>query len=213
AAASQLVVTTQPSASTVAGVAFAQQPVVKIEDAFGNVVTTGADATRVVSASLSTGSGSLTGTITKTAVAGVADFSANGLKIDLVGTDKVLTMSATIAAGARTATTSPAFTITHAAASQIAVTTQPSASTVAGVAFAQQPVVTIQDQFGNTVTTGADSTVTVSASLTTGTGTLTGTLAKAAVAGVASFSANGLKIDLVGTDKVLTMSATVAAGV
>ncbi|MBI3417000.1 MAG: Ig-like domain repeat protein, partial [Verrucomicrobia bacterium] len=78
-AASQLVVTTQPSASTVAGVAFAQQPVVQIQDAFGNVVTTGADATRVVTVALTTGSGTLSGTLTKTAVAGVADFAGNNL--------------------------------------------------------------------------------------------------------------------------------------
>src|ERR1019366_9641915 len=40
AAASQLVITTQPSSTATAGVAFVQQPVVKEEDAFGNVVTT-----------------------------------------------------------------------------------------------------------------------------------------------------------------------------
>jgi hypothetical protein len=106
--------------------------------------------------------------------------------------------------------TSTAFKITHAAASQLAVTTQPSASTVAGVAFAQQPVVTVRDQFGNTVTTGADATVTITASLTAGSGTLSGTLTKAAVAGVADFSGNNLSIDLVGTDKVLTMATSLS---
>ena len=39
AAASQLVITQQPSATATAGVAFATQPVVKEEDAFGNVIT------------------------------------------------------------------------------------------------------------------------------------------------------------------------------
>ena len=38
-------------------------------------------------------------------------------------------------------------------ASRLAFTQQPSASTVAGTAFARQPVVTVQDAFGNTVTT------------------------------------------------------------
>src|SRR4029077_17161066 len=111
-----------------------------------------------------------------------------------------------------TATTSPAFTITFAAASQIVVTTQPSASTVSAVAFAQQPMVTVKDAQGNTVTSGGDSTVVVTASLTTGTGVLSGTLTKAAVAAVADFTANGLKIDLTGANKVLTISATLGAG-
>src|SRR5205823_15102663 len=46
AAASQLVVTTQPSSPATAGVAFATQPVVAEEDAFGNIITT--DSTHTV---------------------------------------------------------------------------------------------------------------------------------------------------------------------
>ena len=100
----------------------------------------------------------------------------------------MLTATATVTAGTKTATTSPAFAITFASASQMAFTTQPSASTVGGVAFAQQPVVTIEDQFGNAVTSGSDSTVSVALTLTTGTGTLGGTTSMNAVAGVANFS-------------------------
>ena len=124
----------------------------------------------------------------------------------------MLTATATVTAGTRTATTSPAFAITFASASQVAFTTQPSASTVAGVAFAQQPVVTIEDQYGNTVTSGADSTVSVALTLTTGAGTLGGTTSMNAVAGVANFSGAGLNINLVGANKVLTATATVTAG-
>src|SRR5262249_58040352 len=46
AAPAQLVVTTQPSATATAGAPFATQPVVKEEDAFGNVITT--DSTHTV---------------------------------------------------------------------------------------------------------------------------------------------------------------------
>src|SRR5204863_6994505 len=110
-AATQLVVTTQPSPQTAPSTAFAQQPIVKIEDVLGNVVTTGADSTRVVTVSLTTGTGTLSGTLTKTAVAGVADFA--GLKIDLKGSDKVLTFTTT--GGIITSTnTSPAFSIGNA---------------------------------------------------------------------------------------------------
>ena len=192
-AATKVVYTTQPSASTAAGAAFAQQPVVTIQDAQGNTVTS---STAAVTLALTTGTGTLSGTATVNAVAGVATFS--GLSINLTGTDKVLTATAT---SLTSATTSPAFTITAGTATKVAVTTQPSASTVAGTAFAQQPVVTIQDAQGNTVNVTDNVTV----ALTTGTGTLSGTATVAAVAGVATFS--GLSINLVGTDKVLTATS------
>ena len=205
AAASQLVVTSQPSASTVAGVPFALQPVVTVRDQFGNTVTTGPDSSQTIIATLTTGTGTLTDVGAgnqKLANAGVADYFIQGLKIDLAGTDKVLTFSGD---GNGTADTSAAFTITHAAASQLVVTSQPSASSAVGFPFAVQPVVTVQDQFGNTVT---NSVLVVTASLTTGSGTLTGTVTETAVAGVANFVGNGMKIDQLGTDKVLTFSAS-----
>ena len=123
-AASKLVFTTQPSTSTVAGVAFAQQAVVKIEDASGNVVTSGTDSTVSVTLTLSTGTGILGGTVTMNAVAGVADFSGKGLNINQVGSDKVLTATATVAAGTKTTTTSPALAITKATPSITGVTSQ-----------------------------------------------------------------------------------------
>jgi hypothetical protein len=195
AAASKLAVTTQPTASTVAGVAIATQPIVTVQDAFGNTITT--DSATVVTLALTTGSGTLSGTVTKTAASGIADFTGQALSIQFVGADKVLTATG----GGYTAATTNAFTITNAAASKLAFTTQPSASSTVSVAFTTQPVVTVQDAFGNTVT-GDTSTVTLA--LTTGTGTLSGTLTKAAVAGVADFAGQGLKIDLEGADKVLT---------
>jgi autotransporter-associated beta strand protein len=210
-AASKLVFTTQPSASTAAGGAFAPQPVVAIEDQYGNVVTTGANATTNVVLTLTTGAGTLGGTVSMNAVGGVADFTGKGLNINLVGADKVLTATATLAGtGVVTTTTSPAFAITHAAASQVVFTMQPSASTAAGVAFAQQPVVKIEDPYGNVVTTGADATTNVALTLTTGAGTLGGTVSMNAVAGVADFAGKGLNINRVGADKVLTATATLA---
>ena len=106
--ASKLAFTTQPSASTVSGVAFAQQPVVTIQDAAGNTVT---DAINSITLSLTTGAGTLDGTLSMNAVNGVADFSGKGVNINQAGTDKVLTASAT---DLTSATTTPAFTITTA---------------------------------------------------------------------------------------------------
>jgi hypothetical protein len=101
--------------------------------------------------------------------------------------------------------TMAAFTITHAAATKLALTTPPSASTALTVAFAQQPVVTLQDAFNNTVT--SDSARVVTAALITGTGTLVGTVTKTAASGIADFAGNNLAIDLAGTDKVLTFTS------
>ena len=193
AAANTLSFTTQPSTTTVAGADFATQPVVTVQDQFGNTVTS---STESITLSLTTGTGTLSGTTTVSASSGVATFS--GLNINLAGANKVLSASS---AGVITATTSPAFSIIPAAVNKLAFTTQPSATTVAGTAFATQPVVTVQDQFGNTVTS---SSAAIALTLTTGTGTLSGTTTVSASSGVATFS--GLNINLVGANKVLTAS-------
>ncbi len=210
-AATHLVFTTQPSASTASSTAFATQPVVTIEDLDGNTVTTGANSTASITLTLTTGTGTLAGTVTMNAVAGVADFAANGLNIDLAGSNKVLTATATLAGvGVVTTTTAPAFSIVPGAAAKIVFTTQPSASTVMNTAFAVQPVVTIEDLAGNTVDTGADSTVSITLSLHTGTGVLGGTSSMNAVAGVADFLGQGLNIDTIGTNKILQADATLS---
>jgi len=70
--ATKLTILTQPSATAVAGVAFTQQPVIRIEDQHGNLVT-GDDAT-VVTAARATGTDVLKGTLTATADDGIATF-------------------------------------------------------------------------------------------------------------------------------------------
>ena len=201
-AASQLVYTTQPAGAT-AGAAFGTQPVVTVEDAFGNTVTTGADSTINVTASIQTGTGSLQGTVTQAAVAGVATFG--NLRIDTSGA-KTLRASGTLAGPGSVTTDSSSFTVGVAAASQLVYTTQP-AGAIAGTAFGTQPAVIVEDAFGNTVTTGADSTINISVAIQTGTGSLQGTVTQAAVAGVASFT--NLRIDTTGA-KTLRASGTLA---
>jgi hypothetical protein len=77
-APAQLVFTTQPNGAD-AGSAFTTQPVVIIEDAGGNTVTTDTNA---ITMAIVTGSGTLSG-CTSTTTGGVADFS--GCSIDTVG--------------------------------------------------------------------------------------------------------------------------------
>jgi len=76
-------------------------------------------------------------------------------------------------------------TITAGPAAQLVVSTQPAAPIGSGGALATQPVVKVEDQFGNVVTTSSASIV---ASAAEGTWTLGGTATKAAVSGIASFA-------------------------
>src|SRR6185369_945579 len=73
AAAGKLIVQTQPSSTAVAGAAFVQQPQIRIEDQYGNLRSS--DNTTIVTAARSAGSGTLQGTLTATAVNGVATFA------------------------------------------------------------------------------------------------------------------------------------------
>jgi len=87
--------------------------------------------------------GTLAGTLTHAAVAGVATFA--GLNIDKVGTGYTLT-----ATGPGSAT-STAFNITVGAATQLVFSVQPS-TTTAGAAITPAVQVTAQDGSGNTAT-------------------------------------------------------------
>jgi hypothetical protein len=92
-------------------------------------------------------------------------------------------------------------TVSPAAASKLAFTQQPSSST-GGVAFGTQPGVTVQDTFGNTVTTDSSS-VTLAIGTNPGSGTLTCTSnPRAASSGVATFA--GCTIDKAGNGYTLT---------
>src|SRR5206468_1462418 len=72
AAASSLVIATQPSGTATAGVPFAQQPVIYVTDATGNLVSTNG---LVITASRGAGTGTLQGTLTASTVGGVATFT------------------------------------------------------------------------------------------------------------------------------------------
>jgi len=168
-AATKLAFTTQPGNGT-GGSALSTQPMVTVQDANGNTVTT--DTSSVTLAiGTNPGGGTLSGTKTVAAVAGVATFS--GLSIDKIGTG--YSLGATD--GALTSATSSAFNITLGAAVKLAFTTQPGGGT-GGTAWTTQPVVTVQDAGGNTVTTDT-STVTLAIANNAGPGGgLSGTVTK-----------------------------------
>ena len=167
-----------------------------MQDALGNTVTS-STASITVAIGANPAAGVLSGTLTVSAVAGVATFS--NLSIDKTGTGYTLTA----ASGALTSATSAAFNITPAAATQLAFSVQPSGTT-AGVAIAPAVQVTVQDALGNTVT-GSTASITLAIGTNPGGGALSGTATVAAVAGVASFS--NLSIDKAGAGYTLTAAS------
>ena len=195
AAASQLSFAVQPT-SAVAGVAISPAIQVAALDEFGNVAT-GFTGSVTVAIGTNPAGGTLSGTTTVVAVAGVATFAA--LSINKVGTGYTLQASS----GTLTGATSAAFAIAPAAASQLTFTLQPT-SAVAGVVIAQAVEVTAWDAHGN-LATGFAGNVTVAIGTNPGGGALAGATTVAAVAGVATFST--LSINKVGTAYTLTASS------
>src|SRR5207237_65351 len=128
------------------------------------------------------GGGTLSGTKTVAAVAGVAKFTTLSIDERRGG----VTLNATD--GALTMATSSAFNITPGAAAKLIFTAQPT-NTVSTLTI-DNPTgvqVSVEDASGNVVTTDT-SNVTVAIGANPGGGTLSGTATVAAVAGVAKFT-------------------------
>jgi Subtilase family/Divergent InlB B-repeat domain len=191
AGASKVVFVQQPTTTT-AGQAIAPAVTVQLQDSFSNNVSS---AGVLINIAL-TGTGTLSGTTTQlTGANGLATFS--DLSINLSGS-KNLTASST---GLPSAVSS-AFTINAAAASTLSFSTQPPATVTAGALFTA--AVKAQDQFGNNVPS-----LSITVALTSGSGTLSGTLTQptptgVGTTGIATF--NNFNINLTGTKK-LTASA------
>ncbi|MDR3742687.1 MAG: hypothetical protein P4L40_27035, partial [Terracidiphilus sp.] len=198
--ATKLVFTTQPGGGT-GGSAWTAQPVVTVEDANSNTVTS-SNAPITLTIGTNPSGGALTCAINpQSATSGVDTFA--GCNINKTGTGYTLTA----ASSGLTSATSSTFNITLGPAAQLAFTTQPSASTVATNAFATQPTVTVQDAGGNTVTT---STASITLAITSGTGAAGAGLTctanpKNAASGVDTFA--GCKIDT-GSNSSYTLTAT-----
>ena len=131
---------TNPSESAANDV-FSTQPVVHITDGYGNIIT---GATGIVTASIVSGLGTLTGTASVTAISGVATFT--GLGIDTKGDDYQLGFSST----GLTAATSGAFNIISATPVSLSFTSSP-AGGQAGEVSALTSTVLALDKNGNLV--------------------------------------------------------------
>jgi hypothetical protein len=174
--ATKLGIANAPSSTGVAGVEFVQQPVIQIQDQFGNART--ADNSTVVVVT-NNGSALLQGTTNVTAAGGLAAFS--GLSYQLAATIKL-----GFAATGLTGATSGNIVVSPAPASQLTILTQPSSSATAGFAFPQQPVIRVEDQFGNLQI--ADNSTVVTAEINQGSDGLLGTTNLTAVGGLVTFT-------------------------
>ena len=183
--------------NTVAGLYFQQQPAHAIAGATLSpaltVVATnsaGAPVTNTsVSLSLLSGSAPLNGTLSQlTDASGIATF--NDLNLTTTGSKQLRATSGSFTAD------SAAFTITNAPASALVFTTQPSEAAISTI-IAPPVIVQLRDAYGNNVASNA----TISLTLTSGTGTLSGNASLATdAAGKSTFT--NLSINLAGAKQL-----------
>ena len=194
-------IVTQPRAS-VTGELLTRQPVVRLLDRLGYLVTS--DSSTVVSIQVDSGvGGSFSGTTTAAVVNGVATFAGVKFTGEPYSAYKAA-FTATPSSALLTSDPTTAFSVAHAVASQLAITTQP-VSGVTGTVLSTQPVIEVRDRFGNLVDDDLTTQVTVAISQGDG-GVLAGTKTVTAIGGVVTFT--NLKFTaLPGTDYKLTFSS------
>ena len=138
-----------------------------------------------VSLSLKTGTGTLAGTLTGTVAAGTGQVTISGVTYTKAESGIVLTAIRTSGDILNEGDSAP-ITVNAGAAVTLAFTTQPG-SVGAGSTILGPPTVTVQDIFGNTVTSST-ALIALAIAANPGGGTLSGTTSKNAANGVASFS-------------------------
>src|SRR5205085_1334041 len=126
AAADRLVYTTQPGSAT-AGSAFGSQPVLKSRDPFGNYSTVVLGASKLVTVTLSAGTGTLQGTATLDIVTGAGNGTVSYTILPFLraAPPNFLTASAS----GLSSVDSNAFSVAAAAADRLVFTTQPGSAT------------------------------------------------------------------------------------
>lgn len=197
--AAKVVVVTPPGGAS-GGALLSTQPVFALQDGDGNPVV----EQRAVSVAIKNGTGTpgavLSGKTTVTAVRGIATFA--NLSIDTAGTAYVLTASGS---GLTPVDAAP-IDITVGTGVRLRFRTSPAGATTGGAIFATQPLVSVVDAGGNTVTSA---TPAITVGILSGTGvsgaTLLGTTSTNAVAGSAQFT--DLRIAVPGVKYRLVASA------
>ena len=151
-------------------VAFTTAPVATLRDAYENLVSTGYTASATIGTTTGTNHANATNIVqnaTRIAVGGTFTFE-NLVVAAKVDTYKfrIASISVTQTVGGasvslnNSAAQSDLFAVTHGAANKVTVITDASGA-AAGKAFTTQPIVEVQDQEGNPVTTGAAATAAI----------------------------------------------------
>jgi len=197
--AAKLVFITEPDGAK-AGEPFTTQPVIAIEDKNGNIITDSeASVTVIITSNTGISGAVLSGTRTVSAVNGKVNFS--DLSLNYSGRNYSLTA---MSRGVQSAI-SHSFDVAPGSASRLLFYTEPTGA-AAGAFFATQPLVVVQDVYGNIAT---DSTAAVTLTITPNTGTagavLGGNTTVNAVKGVVTFSY--LTINVIGSEYTLTATS------
>jgi len=188
-----LVVTQQPPANVTAGSPFGLT--VQAVDGSGNLLSS-FNGTVTVALANNPGGATVGGTLTATASNGVATFA--GLTLDKAASGYTLVASSGVSGLGFTS----AITVTPAAATHLVITQQPPATVKVNAGFGMQA--SIEDAYGNVVTTATNTVSVAFANNPTG-ATLGGTRSVTASQGVASFS--GLTINKTGAGYTLQVSS------
>ncbi len=194
APANKLVFIVQP-ANTVVNATFPIAPSIAVKDQYDNVITSDNATSVTIFIGTNPGSGTLSGTKTKTVAAGLVTFE--GLSIDQPGDGYTL-------AGSATGLISAASNSFNVVAYKLAFIAQPT-STAAGQVISPEVRVAVQDQSGVTQTSDSSTQITLSLDNNPGNASLGGTLTRTASSGVAAF--NDLRIDKAGTGYSLKAAA------
>ena len=173
--AAKLAIITQPSASGQSGIPLETQPVIQLQDAFGNDV---AQSGRGITAGVT--GGSVTGGTASTDATGKATFSSLAV-VGSAGQSFPITFSS----GLLIPVTSEAVTLGAGDAAKLAFIVTPSVSVQAGVPWIQQPKLQLLDAGGNPVNIDR---VNVAANVSFGGDTLGGTKNVLTDNGVATFT-------------------------
>ena len=161
AVANKLVIAQSPPANATAGVVMTQASVVQVTDLYGNVISNASDAISAVQTSGTGGNlNATTAAQTEAASNGTSVFSVlfvtnASANVSLTFNDASLPNPTAI---------SSTINVSPNAAAQMRLSQQPSSTATAGTAFAQQPVVTIADTYGNTVASYTNSVMAAEAS-------------------------------------------------
>jgi len=182
----------QAAVAGASGQALTTQPIIHVRDPLGSLVTSG---TYTVTVSITPSTATFTGITSVASSNGIATFSG----LTMTGTPGNYTLNFT--ATPTLMSTTSTVTLTAGAANKLAITTQPVAG-ANGAVLTTAPVIEIRDANNNIVSTATN---TITASISAG-GTVTGTIAVAAINGVATFS-NLILNGLVNTNYTLTFAS------